>query len=125
MNKKDIEKFNKALKEKKLELAEELKSFASENPHIEGDWESKFPDFDTEGFDIEDAPDEVEEYINRLPVEHVLELRLKAVNDALERIDKGSYGICANCNEEIPEKRLEAMPEANICLECSKKGTKS
>lgn len=40
------------------------------------------------------------------------------VDKALERIDDGSYGRCANCGTEIAEKRLEAVPWARHCIDC-------
>ena len=44
--------------------------------------------------------------------------RLEQINSALERITKGTYGICQNCGDEISEGRLEAMPYAMLCLDC-------
>ena len=40
------------------------------------------------------------------------------VDKALERIEDGSYGRCANCGTEIAEKRLEAVPWARHCIDC-------
>ena len=38
---------------------------------------------------------------------------------ALERIDEGTYGTCRDCGTEIPDARLEAMPEAVVCITCA------
>ncbi|HID09988.1 MAG TPA: TraR/DksA family transcriptional regulator [Candidatus Latescibacteria bacterium] len=43
---------------------------------------------------------------------------LEAVNQALERIKEGTYGICVRCGGEISEERLEAIPTASLCLSC-------
>ena len=43
---------------------------------------------------------------------------LKEVQAALNRIDDGSFGICLRCEEEIPEKRLKALPWAAYCVPC-------
>src|SRR5579883_2013026 len=43
---------------------------------------------------------------------------LKDVRAALNRIEDGSYGICLRCEEEIPEKRLHALPWAAYCVSC-------
>ncbi|RKY65422.1 MAG: RNA polymerase-binding protein DksA [Candidatus Latescibacterota bacterium] len=43
---------------------------------------------------------------------------LEAVNQALERIKEGTYGICVRCGKEISEERLEAIPTASLCLSC-------
>ena len=37
---------------------------------------------------------------------------------ALRKIDDGSYGICEECEEPISNKRLEARPEAPLCIQC-------
>ncbi len=45
---------------------------------------------------------------------------LHHLNDALKRIEKGTYGICRTCNNPIDKKRLEAVPHATQCIECKK-----
>jgi DnaK suppressor protein len=42
----------------------------------------------------------------------------KNVLNALKKIDDGSYGICEECEEEIPIKRLKAIPDARYCISC-------
>jgi len=44
--------------------------------------------------------------------------RLTALRAALERMDDGTFGLCANCGQEIASERLEAQPEAQICGQC-------
>ncbi len=41
------------------------------------------------------------------------------IDRALERIEKGGYGICTLCGKKIARSRLEAKPEAELCLKCS------
>src|SRR5213082_1847598 len=43
---------------------------------------------------------------------------LNKINDALVRLEQGSYGNCYECGEEIAEKRLRALPFAVRCKEC-------
>ncbi len=43
---------------------------------------------------------------------------LKKIEDAIERIDNGVFGICDRCGEEIDIKRLEARPVTTLCIEC-------
>jgi DnaK suppressor protein len=43
---------------------------------------------------------------------------LAEVQQALARIDNGTYGICSNCGQPIPEERLQAIPWASLCLTC-------
>ena len=46
---------------------------------------------------------------------------LKRVEEALDRIETGAFGVCLGCEEEIPEKRLRAVPWASHCLTCQEK----
>jgi DnaK suppressor protein len=46
---------------------------------------------------------------------------LTMVNEALDRIKDGSYGICQVCEQEVQTKRLEAVPWARHCIECQEK----
>lgn len=50
---------------------------------------------------------------------------LQRVNEALARIEEGTYGICEMCGEKIPEERLEALPYANLCILCKQKEEKA
>ena len=50
--------------------------------------------------------------------------RFKLLSDiefALQRLKEGTYGICESCGEEISERRLQALPWAQLCLECAEK----
>ncbi|MBT5153932.1 MAG: TraR/DksA family transcriptional regulator [Gammaproteobacteria bacterium] len=44
--------------------------------------------------------------------------RLKAVQQAKQRLELESYGFCTSCEEPIAFKRLEAYPEASMCIKC-------
>ncbi len=50
-----------------------------------------------------------------------LEEQLDHVNDALGRLDDGTYGQCTNCGKEIAPGRLKAMPQASLCIECQER----
>ena len=41
-----------------------------------------------------------------------------AIDDALARIDEGSYGVCESCESDIAEARLEALPFTRLCVSC-------
>jgi DnaK suppressor protein len=47
--------------------------------------------------------------------------QLRAVLDAILRIERGTYGTCADCGVPIPEGRLDARPEAARCVKCQGK----
>jgi len=119
MNQEFLKQTKQKLETKKKQLEQELSSFATKDPGVKGDWDTKYPRV-PEG-DIEDAAGEVEEYSTNLHIEFSLETQLKEVNAALERIAKSQYGTCENCRKEIPEQRLLAMPESQHCAECTGK----
>lgn len=45
---------------------------------------------------------------------------IRKITDALERLEDGTFGICEECGEEIPLKRLMARPVTTLCIECKK-----
>ena len=49
---------------------------------------------------------------------------LKRVNEALDCIENGNYGVCDMCTSSIPEERLQALPDANLCISCKQKEEK-
>ncbi len=44
--------------------------------------------------------------------------KLKAIENALKRINDGKYGYCLQCGKKIPEGRLRAIPESVLCVDC-------
>ena len=46
---------------------------------------------------------------------------LQAIEEALWRIEKGTYGICRDCSEPIAEARLNAIPWTRVCISCKEK----
>jgi len=43
---------------------------------------------------------------------------LEDIDEALEKLGKGAYGVCESCGEQIAVERLEAVPYAKLCLKC-------
>ncbi len=117
MNKEILNTLKERLAKEKLDLEKELEKFATEDTKNKDNWDAKYPN--QENSDMEEEADEVEEYDNLLSLEHSLELKLKDVNTALEKIKSGGYGTCEKCDKDIEEKRLLACPEARLCMECN------
>jgi len=46
---------------------------------------------------------------------------LHLIEEALKRIRENQFGLCANCQEEVQQKRLEAVPWARHCISCQEK----
>ena len=106
------------------ELLEELKEqLISDKNRIEGEL-NKFTHKNSDGVREANFPldlgseksenaNEVEEYADRLAIEENLEGELKNIKDALERMEKGVYGLDIKTGEEINTERLKAYPAAS------------
>jgi DnaK suppressor protein len=46
---------------------------------------------------------------------------ISEIDAALQRIEDGTYGVCASCGREIPPARLEANPWASLCIDCKRR----
>ena len=113
-----IKEIKEKLEKEKVSTEDQLQSFAKKDKKLAGDWETRFPKFN--GGNLEEEADEVEEYEALLPIEFILENKLKDINLALEKIKKRKYGKCEKCGKEISRERLEVCPEARFCLKCQR-----
>jgi DnaK suppressor protein len=114
MNIKLQEELKKILEEEKTKIEGELSRFAKPTD-IPGDYKTNYGDI---GTDTDENASEVEEYTDNLALENNLEKQLKDINDALLRMNNGTYGICENCRQEIDIERLKAYPAARNCIRC-------
>jgi len=110
-------RLKRKLEKEKREIEKQLKSFAKKDVKLPQDWDTKFPKFDGET-GLEAKAEEVEEYERLLPVEYALETKLKEIERALEKMEKGKYGTCEKCGGEIEEKKLKANPSTRFCSKC-------
>lgn len=66
---------------------------------------------------VDEATDVID--LKRLEALEAREVELlELINSALSRIESGQYGICMRCNSDIPAGRLEAIPYADLCVDC-------
>ena len=112
-----IKKIVKELTKRKKQIIKDLNEM-SINKTDENNLKVKFPDF---GNKTDENAQEIGEYSTNIAKEKVLEGTLRDIDSALDRIDKGEYGICKYCQKEINIKRLEARPVASACIECKTK----
>jgi len=52
-------------------------------------------------------------------------VQLRMIEEALDRIEAGDYGVCLGCEEPIPAKRLQAVPWAKYCVTCQQEMSSS
>ena len=69
----------------------------------------------TESFELE----------KRLALEKQVRDHLAEVEHALRKFEEGTYGSCDNCSQPIEPARLEALPQASLCMNCKAKNAKS
>ena len=111
----ELEELRGALEAEKDSLEEELASHGRVQGET-GDWQGASMGYEGEEADPLDVGDQIEELATNVPLVEELEGRHKDVEEALERMDNGTYGVCEECGEEIPVDRLEANPAARTCI---------
>jgi DnaK suppressor protein len=68
---------------------------------------------------IGDGTTEAISRLTDIGVGRSLETGLERVERALAKLDEGTYGTCDRCGRPIAPKRLEAMPDSTLCVECA------
>ena len=113
----DTTHFKTLLQAEKEALEVQLGRLGRPNPDVPGDWEALPSDFDIDSADDSELADKIEEMEEQNAVQNQLENRLVDIVRALEKIEKGTYGICEVSGKEIELARLEANPAARTCIE--------
>src|SRR5436853_3797950 len=105
----DLKKYRKILETKRDELlhSEPARTPATEPGSKSGDW-------------IDQSSQESDLHV-RLALQQTDSKLLRAIEEAILRIDQGTYGICMDCENEIPNVRLDAVPHTRVCVECKEK----
>ncbi len=106
----------------KDELKDIEEKLRSERSKIEGEVVKLKGDLDF-GDDVdhyEEETDEAEERGTYLSVKKSLDARLEQIGRALEKIGRGTYGICEKCGEPIEQKILDIDPESLYCKNCKR-----
>lgn len=115
MNKKETKKYQKMLLTEREQLAKSIRTIETdtlESSKTEmGSGLTSFAEAGTENNDLETA----------LRVASGESKSVIEIDEALSRIQNGTYGVCETCDEEIPVKRLEVFPEALHCVKCQGK----
>ncbi len=68
--------------------------------------------------DVSDQASAEEDQYFSLRIKEREQKLLRKIDEALDRLAKNTYGICEQCGEEIPYKRLKARPVTTLCIEC-------
>ncbi len=105
------------LKDLQVRLNSELSNLSQKNSSEKGDLDASFPKY---GDEEDDNAREVADYTTNKTLEITLEKTKIDVQKALERLQKGTYGICKYCDLPIAEQRLLARPTSSACVSCKK-----
>lgn len=121
-SKTDLEHFKKIILEKRKEILEELESLKSTMMDVTtGQYEIENS---TYSLHMEQGTDAMEREKTFLFASREGKF-LNYLDDALQRIERGTYGFCTECGNLIDKERLEAVPHAHQCIDCkTKKGGK-
>jgi RNA polymerase-binding protein DksA len=118
IDKKIIDQIKDDLLARKQKLLDDLRAISGQDAHEKDQHRTMFPSF---GDKPDDNAQEIDSYTTNLATEKIFESGLRDIDNALKRIEDGSYGICKYCSKEIGEKRLLARPVASACVECKNK----
>jgi len=116
MNKKNLKYFKELILKKKNELSEELGYL--ENSSMSTTTKDQTGDLSSYSFHMADQGSDTMERELAFSFASREVRYLHHLNEALDRIEKGTYGKCRTCKEEINKKRLEAVPHATQCIKC-------
>jgi DnaK suppressor protein len=108
VTRKELQKFKKQLSQDKALLLQSLSIKLAPSPKTG----------DPEGGDVCDIASSDRDRELKLRLSERDREKLRAIDDALERIEEGSFGICEECECKIPAGRLKIMPFATVCVEC-------
>ena len=99
------------LEEEITRLQQQIQKLKADDPFADPDYASDNAAVDT------DVREQDYHAINEAQSKE-LQRRHKEVQNAINKIKKGSYGFCQKCGNDIPMPRLELVPEALYCVKC-------
>ena len=115
----DFTKLYERLKKEKAQILEKLDQLiARGQPQVERREGSPFGK-------REEEADGVLELEKRMALEKRLRASLAEIEHALQKCEAGTYGLCDSCGKAIEQARLEALPQANLCLSCKTRQAKN
>ncbi len=115
MRTREIDRIKKKLLELREEIIDEIQHFETNQRDSAKDSAGEVSSFTTHPADMGSVTQEREKAF--ILADHERRT-LAQIDEALERIDNGTYGDCDECGKKINIKRLASLPYAKLCLEC-------
>ncbi len=107
--------YKEELEKEQTLLEEELDSVGIRDSNNSDNWIAKQPEENISPADENEVADTIDDYESNTAILKDLKIRYKNVKIALEKIKKGTYGICEVNNHPISEERLKVIPSARTC----------
>lgn len=123
MKKKDSDHFEKRLLEERAKLQKELQH--RDETVLNKSQRDTSGDLSAYSFHMADQGTDSMEREKAFLAASAEGRNLIEVDEALRRLYRGEYGVCENCGTDIAVKRLEAVPQATLCLTCKEKEEKA
>ncbi len=121
LSKKELGYFEKLVKEKRKKIMDSLDYYRS--TVVDSNTKEASGDASAYSYHMADQGTDAMEREKAFLFASRDEKYLKQLDDALLRIDNGTYGICRSCGELIGKERLEAVPTTTICYDCKVSGS--
>lgn len=118
MNKKELEKFSKLIESERRRVSENIDAIEQGISDRTAGQASGSQGYSNHMADIgSDAMDQEQAFLHASKES----VYLRQLDEALKRIERGTYGTCEDCGGKIPVKRLEAFLAARLCIDCKTK----
>ena len=112
-----LKQFRQALLVERAKVAGEIKSIAQETAKSPRDASGDLSAYTVHMADMSADAYEREVSMNIVSSEQEV---LYQIDDALKRMEEGTYGVCGQCNKPITMSRLKAVPYASLCIQCQR-----
>ncbi len=117
LSKEQIKQFRQLLITERAKCAEEIKSLAQDASKSPREASGDLSAYTVHMADMAADTHERELSMNIVSSEQEI---LYQIDDALKRLDEGSFGVCQQCNQPITMSRLKAVPYASLCISCQR-----
>lgn len=115
LSKRELDEFRRLLEAERDRLAEELEAIEEHQPEVENVALDASGGYDE---DLADVASDTFEREKGIAIENSVNDLLHQVEEALARIEEGTFGICEVCGQPIHPERLRALPYARLCINC-------
>ncbi len=117
LNKDQLKSFRQLLITERVKIVDEIKSIAHDASRSPRDASGDLSAYTIHMSDMAADTYDRELSTNMVSAEQGV---LYQIDDALKRMDEGSFGVCSECQQPISMSRLKAVPYASSCIECQR-----